>query len=323
MLKIFSRYEFWSFWLFYTPMVPVWLWYSFKSKSLVYFCNANPGIEWGGFTQYSKYKIINQLNQQLLPKTIFLPSGALPKSPPLDFPFVAKPDVGERGKQVELITNQTDWEHYTNNGTADVFVQEFMTEPLEFGVFYVRLPNDDKGKILSITGKEFLEFTGDGNSTLKEFIEQNPRAKKRETYLKSKFKQELNLVLQKGESMILEQIGNHNRGTKFMDCSHLITPELEHTIDHTSKQISSFFYGRYDVKTNSIADLKKGKFRVIEVNGSNSEATHIYDPKHQLLFAYKEVLRHLHWQYKIALQNKKNGHPWHSSIGLFKVLLNL
>ena len=155
-----------------------------------------------------------------------------------------------------------------------------------------------------------MTFTGDGKSTLRELIEQNLRAFYRKDYLFQRFKNELNLVLQKDEKLLVEPIGNHSRGTTFLDGSSLKTSKLEKTIDQIAKKIDGFYYGRIDLKAKSLEDFQNGNFVILEINGANSEATHIYDPSYNLLKAYKEVLKHLNYQYKIAIQNNKNGIKW-------------
>jgi hypothetical protein len=54
-----------------------------------------------------------------------------------------------------------------------------------------------------------------------------------------------------------------------------------------------FYFGRLDIRYNTLEDLKKQKnFSIIELNGAGSEPTHIYDPRHSILFAWKEIIRH-------------------------------
>src|SRR5690606_4756477 len=195
-------------------------------------------------------------------------------------------------------------------------VQEFIDFPLEFGIFYAKLPDENSGKILSITGKEFLTYKADGTSTLRNFIEKNTRAFFRKNYLLDKFKNELDLIHPKGQKILLEPVGNHNRGTMFYDASILISNQLTKKINEISSQIKGFHYGRFDVKAKSEEDLKNGKFIILEINGANSEATHIYDPKYSLIQAYKEVKRHLDIQYKIAQNQPKN----HSERAFFKAI---
>lgn len=270
-------------------------------------------MELGGFLDYSKFKILHQIPNDFKPKTRFIQNKK--EFHPIDFPFIVKPDFGERGVNVELIKNEYDWETYPL--TENLIIQDFLDLPLEFGIFYARIPGEKKGKILSVTGKEFLLFISDGRSTLRKFIENHPRAKKRKNYLFQEFENQLEKIHQKGTKILLEPIGNHNRGTKFYDASGLISRELAQTTDFISQKIEGFYYGRFDVKSASLEEFKKGQFKIMEINGANSEPTHVYDPEFSLLKAYKEVKRHLDIQYKISRKNKKN----HSSKEFYKAIL--
>jgi hypothetical protein len=52
--------------------------------------------------------------------------------------------------------------------------------------------------------------------------------------------------------------------------------------------------------------LREGKnFSVIELNGAGSEPTHMYDPRHSLFFAWKEIVRHWIILWRISRQNRK------------------
>ena len=62
-----------------------------------------------------------------------------------------------------------------------------------------------------------------------------------------------------------------------------------------------------DVKYNTWEELKEGKnFSIIEVNGAGSEPTHIYDPKHSVFFAWKEIIRHLNILLRISRYNHRH-----------------
>lgn len=274
-------------------------------------------MEFGGFLDYSKFKILQQIPEEFMPKTYYIQNKDEIQKIDLGgaFPFIVKPDSGERGVNVELIRNENEWENYPLN--ENLIIQEFVDLPLEFGIFYARIPGEEKGKILSVTGKEFLTFVSDGKTTLRKFIKNHPRAKKRKDYLFQKFENQLDIICPKGAKILLEPIGNHNRGTKFYDASDLISKELIHTTDCIAQKIEGFCYGRFDVKSGSIDDLKMGQFKIMEINGANSEPTHIYDPEFSLWKAYKEVKRHLDIQYKISKKNSKN----HSSKEFYKAVL--
>ena len=49
---------------------------------------------------------------------------------------------------------------------------------------------------------------------------------------------------------------------------------------------------------------------MIEVNGAGSEPTHIYDPRHSLFFAWKEIVRHWYILWKISRRNHAKGYPY-------------
>lgn len=319
------HYEFWPFWLFYAPFIPLWLYYSFKSKSLTYFTNSNPGIENGGFFQYSKHAIVKQIPLNYLPKTLFLKKEALfsikETDLPSPFPLIVKPDIGERGKDVSLVHTIEMLFDTFKKSPQDYIIQEYIDYPIELGVFYYHFPENNTYGITGITRKKFLIFYGNDITSLKNFILQNTRAYGRKNYLFKKYAQQLNTILPKGTQLLLEPIGNHNRGTAFLDQSELITPKLISLFHDISKNIKGFHYGRFDLKVQSLESLYTGDFKIFEVNGANSEATHIYDPSYNLFSAYSEVLKHLKIQYKIAKQNKQKGSHYQSFKDFFHQLI--
>lgn len=316
-----TKYEFWPFWLFYGVLTPYFIYYIFKTKAPAYFCNVNPLIRFGGFYDYSKNEILAQFSSPTIPETLFIPHSKIKSFRPNFYPFVAKPNSGERGKNVAIINNQSQWEKYNSLVNEDLIVQEYIDLPLEFGLFYVRYPQTQKGQIISITAKEFLWIEGDGQSTLKDLIRQNLRSFMIKDELFTKFSSQLDLVLTKGEKLLLSEIGNHYRGTKFLDASDLIHPTLERKVDEIMQSMQHFYYGRLDVKTNSIEDLQNGNFVILEINGANSEATQLYDPKYSVFEAWKIARKLLQIQYTVAKQNYDLGFDYPSWKPLAKALL--
>ncbi len=62
---------------------------------------------------------------------------------------------------------------------------------------------------------------------------------------------------------------------------------------------------------NDWDDLRQGKnFHIIELNGAGSDPTHMYDPKHSLFFAWKEIIRHWFILFRISKQNHAKGHVY-------------
>ena len=57
------RWEFWSPWVFYPPIVLYVFWLGLRHRSLALFVLANPGIEEGGFVGESKSKILEAMGK--------------------------------------------------------------------------------------------------------------------------------------------------------------------------------------------------------------------------------------------------------------------
>ena len=142
-------------------------------------------------------------------------------------------------------------------------------------------------------------------------IKKDPRSHLQLKALKKKFGFKLNQVLDEGREFILVPYGSHTRGAKFIDDTHRLNEGLFKTIDDICSKIDGFHYGRLDVLHNSLEDLSEGKnFSIIEINGAGGEATHIYDPKHSLFFAWKEITRHWGMLNEISIKNHKKGHSY-------------
>jgi len=311
----FSHFEFWPWWLFYLPILPYWLFLAIKNRSLAYFTAANPGMELGGFYGESKGEILALIDPQFLPKAFLVKTKTdfheLIKQLSIfsiNYPFIAKPDVGERGKQVALILSAEELDEYNNESNSAYLIQEFIDYEIELGVLFSRMPNEEAGEVTSITGKEFLSVTGDGILTIHELMNQDLRARFQLKRFFLELGEEMNSVLAKGETKLLEPIGNHCRGTKFLDFNDLINKELNVIFNQISKPIDGFFYGRYDLKVSSIEDLYLGKnIRILELNGVSSEPGHIYDPKNSMRKAYKDLASHWKRLAEISKENMKNG----------------
>jgi hypothetical protein len=136
----------------------------------------------------------------------------------------------------------------------------------------------------------------------------------------------LEVVLEKGSEKVLNIIGNHSKGTQFINGNHLISKNLEHTFDQLFSKIPNVYYGRIDLKYDSFDNLIKGiNFKIIEMNGIISEPTHIYDKeKSTYLKALKDIRTHWKLMYEIAVQNHKIHHIKYEKITVFvKSLLKL
>lgn len=306
-----THWEYWPFNVVYAPMLLVYLFLSLKAKSFFFFSTSNPLIKNGGFLLESKKDIYDLIPQKYYPKTLkFQPSSKIKtivesaSNYGIKFPFIAKPDKGQRGMQVKLIKNVTDLTLYLNEIKFEFLIQEFVDFKNEIGIFYYRFPTQQKGTISGIVGKEFLKLIGDGNSTMEELIILEPRYLLQLNILRKTYGSKLNHVLNKTEEVILVPYGNHSRGSKFIDLSDQTDMVLQNMINQVCSEIPEFFFGRMDIKFNTWEELRQGKnFSIIELNGAGSEPAHIYDSNHSIFFAWKEITRHLYLLYKISAIN--------------------
>lgn len=313
-----THWEYWPFQVVYIPIYFLWAFYAVKAKSIFFFNASNPTIKNGGFIMESKKAIYDLIPERYYPKTELIKEGtsvaeinAVIEQSNIRYPFIAKPDIGLRGSGVKKINTAHELEQYAVKANFDYLIQDLIPFQNEVGIFYVRYPNHKKGKITGIVSKEFLIITGNGVATVEELIKVNPRYELQLKVLKREYGNTLLKVLPIGERLNLVPYGNHARGAKFLDGSHWITEKLEDTINEMCLQIPGFFFGRMDVMYNSFQELENGKnFAVVELNGAASEPTHIYDPRHSLFFAWKELARHITYMYEISVENNKNGAPY-------------
>ncbi|MFT6829009.1 MAG: hypothetical protein ACJAZV_002305 [Roseivirga sp.] len=309
------NYEYWPFWLFFLPLVPYWIYLAIRARSFTYFTAANPGIEHGGVFGESKIDILNKINKRYLPKTVFFKSNTpisdvmvMISENQIDFPLIIKPNVGERGNDVEKIDNQQALQIYLSSASGDLIIQEFVDYEIELGVLYYRFPDSDKTGITSVVTKEFLTVIGDGKSTIIELLEENDRARFQLESLMKKLGEEMNIVLAKGQQRNMQPIGNHCKGTKFLSGLNLLNPKLVQVFDDVALDIEGFYFGRFDLKVKSIEDLYLGRnIKILELNGVTSEPAHIYDPSYSLWKAYSETARNMKMMFRVSRANIKKG----------------
>ena len=326
------NWEYWSSYFFYIPNLPYAFYLAIKSKHLVFFSVVNPCLKSSGNGTESKYKTIKLLPLKYRPKSLLITNKnsfddffLLLQNEKINFPLIVKPDIGFRGLLVRKIDSLQELKKYLRKYPISIIIQEFLDYKNECGIFYYRLPNKNNGEVSSITLKHFLVVVGDGVSTLQKLILADKRARLYIDLFNKIYRKKMNYIPKQNELFRLSYIGNHSKGAQFINGNHLITKKIERAFDELSHQIQGWYYGRVDVKYNSIEDLEKGNFKILEINGIISEPTHIYDSTSiTYLKALKSIRTHWKFMYKIAkINHKEKGVPYKSLKKFIKELLEL
>lgn len=325
------QWEHWPSFMFYVPLAPFYIYSSIKGKHIVSYLAANPAIKYSGNGTESKFETIKLIPQKYKPKTIlisennnFNDSISSIEKANIEFPLIAKPDIGFRGYLVKKIDSKNELEIYLKNNNIDIIIQEFIDYKNECGIFYHRIPDKKEGKITSITLKKFLTVTGNGTSNLSELILADKRAYLYYDLLQNIHKEKMYSTPNKGEIVKLTVIGNHSKGTQFINGNHLINRDLEKMMDKLSKQIDNWYYGRLDIKYNTFEELIAGEnFKILEINGIISEPTHIYDPTNATYFgAIKSIRKHWEIIYTISKKNHEISNiPYPKFMPYFKDMM--
>ncbi len=312
------HWEYWNSRFVYAPVFPYWLWLSLKARSFYFLTAANPRIKNGGYIMESKMDVYSLLPSHFYPRTLFFkPGGSFTelldavRAAGITYPLFAKPDIGERGMGVKKIDDEAQLREYALHIPVPFLVQEFIPYEKEAGIFYCKPPGTQKGFISGIVNKEPVTVTGDGISTLAMLVRSNDRYYLQWKQITAMYPHLLDQVIEKGRYIVLVPYGNHCRGSKFTDETFRVNSRLTDAIDQICSRIPEFYYGRLDIRFRDWESLERAEnFSIIEVNGSGSEPTHIYDPAHSIFFAWKEIIRHWDLLYRISKANNKKGVPY-------------
>ncbi len=316
--KPVSFFEFWPDWLFYTPVVLFWVFNALRYRSTTLPALANPRINAGGICGESKNDILRLAGpfarEWIAPHVAMTTAGhvdgndlataeALMAGSGLSYPIVAKPDMSCNGVGVRVIGNAAALKAYLAGfpRATGLQLQTLVTHEGEAGIFYIRHPGAAHGRITSVTLKFPPTVTGDGKRSIRALIAADDRLKAISRLLLGKLGAAANRIPAPGESCRLVFVGNHCRGSTFQDGMAILTPALAARIEDIARDLDGFYFGRIDLRYGSLDDLRAGRnFKIIEINGSGSEATHIWDPGMTLREAYAAQFFHYGESFKIG-----------------------
>lgn len=317
-LRRLARFEYWPIGVFYLPVFALFVARSLRGQGLV-FTAANPALPQGGFVGESKRAIYALLAAAgaPLPRMLCLAretaalarreaAAEFMRTAGLGFPLVVKPDAGQRGEGVRIVRDEAALATALAESDEALVLQEFVAGE-EFGLFYARAPGAAEGRLISLTHKLLPEVVGDGANTLERLIlgshEHLPMAQ----FFLLRPAEELTRVPSAGEHVRLGELGTHCRGARFLDGGHYVGAGLLAEVERIARALPGFHFGRFDVRTPSAAELARGRFTILELNGVTSEAAHIYDPRYGLLAAWRALLGQWRLAYAIGAANAQAG----------------
>ena len=316
--KRIVRWEFWPPYVFYPPVFLYVVYLGIKHRGFTVFTAANPGIVAGGFVGESKTEILNKISgaSQWMPRFMPIPAGDterrisvakefLSKSH-MGFPVVLKPDMGQRGSGVTIVRSENDLREYLERTNYDTILQEYVDGP-ELGVFYYRYPGEARGRVFSVTEKRLPVLQGDGKKTLEQLILDDDRAVCMADFYLQKNAERLHEVPPAGTSVRLVELGTHCRGAIFLDGQRAVSSDMEQAIDKIAQAFDGFYFGRFDIRIPPATNNTANGFKILELNGVSSEATHIYDPKLGLFGAYRVLFEQWRLAFEIGACNRDKG----------------
>ena len=319
-------------WLICIPLTLQWLVLAWRYRSLTLPSAANPRITSGGLVGEGKLEYFDTMGPVARAATAAycavsthsVQSGAALRQTmrraALFFPLIAKPDLGLCGYGVRLLANMGELQAYLAAFPADetVVLQAYLPQEGEAGIFYARDPDTDKAQIIGLALRYYPRVTGDGVHTLAELIALDPRAGR---VLNSPFHESRNdpaSVPAAGEVVRIATIGSTRVGGLYRDGKACITPQLTAAIDAIARDMPEFYFGRFDVRFETLASLSMGRdFTIMEVNGAGSEAIQAWDPDTGLVAGLKTIFQKQRVLFAIGDAMRRQGvRP----IGLLKLI---
>ncbi len=291
--RMSNSFEFGPAWWFHLPMFLLGISWAIRLRKANFFAAANPALENGGLYNYSKLTAQNHFPQANLPLTCLIhPEEDIVlicqkiNDQNIQFPFIIKPDMGERGKGVKLIRSQKELEIYLHDQPKEEhLIQEFIETSQEYGVFFFKNPVTGEFSIPSLTRKISLQVIGDGISSISYLIQKHPRASRYQNLFQLA---NPDSIPYPNEIVKLSPMGNHCKGAVFLDYSKYISFEMTAAFEQIFESVKGINYGRLDVKVDELKDLSDPeRIVILEVNGANAEPIHMYSPEKN----YQEGLR--------------------------------
>lgn len=309
-------------WLICIPLVLQWLGLALRYRCATLPSAANPHITAGGLVGEGKLEYFLGMGRLAKAATAdycaistrVLPSSAelqqLLAATGLSYPVIAKPDLGLCGHGVRLVLDEGELRAYlvAFPSGETVVIQRYLPHEGEAGIFYVRDPDTDRGRIIGLTLRYFPYVVGDGCRTLAMLVDADPRARRLLRSPRHECRLAGARIPAVGEKVRLATIGSTRVGGLYRDGGRHITPQLTAAIDAIARDMPAFHFGRFDVRFESLATLQDGNgFVIMEINGAGAEAIHAWDPDLSLHSSFRQIFAKQRILFAIGHAQRRRG----------------
>ena len=320
--------------LFYAPLAANWVRLGLRYGSLTLPTAANPRIFTGGMWGESKSAYFLDLDpamRQWIADFVVIkrigdrrdPAGDIDRAvralaeAGLEFPLVAKPDIGWHGYGVCRVDGRERLERYIADypAGASFILQRLVPYAAEAAVLYARLPGESSGRILSLTLRYFPHVIGNGRQSVRELIAADERARWKcalhlgaDASHRGVDADELNRVPAQGEVVRIALIGNQRAGALYRDGRRHITAALQTRFNSIARGMTEFHYGRFDLRFASLDAFMRGEeFAIVEINGIGGEAIDCWDPRLTVGEVYRRLVDQQRLLFLIGERNRARG----------------
>lgn len=310
-------------WLNLVPMVAQWIWLSIRHRALFLPAAANPAITAGGLVGEGKAEYFRIMGPYARAQTadyaVVENRGAVSLAcaeramweAGLDYPLIAKPDIGWCGFGVRLVRSRRELKTYLERfpRNENIILQRFISYEGEAGLYYVRHPGHARGRLVGILLRSFPRVVGDGRRSVGELIAAHPRARRLGRDGLSEPCCDPARIPGPEEIVRVSITGSTRVGGLYSDATSLVSPKLEAAIDAIARDMTELHVARFDVRYESLGALGAGQaFKIIEVNGAGSEAVHAWDPRYSLAQSYRIVFEKQRLLFAIGAAMRRRGH---------------
>lgn len=305
---------------YYWQSMVYYLYNAAKYRSLTFFSACNPALSFGGMLDDNKTEAYSLIPDRYLPKMLIydfkVDLEKQIKENSIQFPVVVKPNMGYKGYAVRECKDLDELKYFVGKleENKEWLIQEYIDLEHEYSIMYYYYPVSKIIGLTSVSSKKYPFVVGDGISSMEKLIDQyeNPFVDK--YYLRKKWESKFDMIPTKNQKIELHHIGNYSRGSKFCSLMQEKDDQLASAMHNIFNGRDEIYFGRFDIKANSMEDVRQGEFKIMEINGAKSEPLHIYDPKYGFWSRIKDVRRHWKIMTHIVDERRAQGYQFPGNI---------